>query len=234
MSSRKRGPDPAADRISSAKGKLAAAKAAEAEALAELAALRLSSTVMNCDSDDSNVPAGVAAGSSRGPDQSASGVGSKQDHTALGAGLVEQAPMDIDEQDHTALGAGLAPRDSRIGLFDGASGESQRPMYKCNFCRRDFTHPSFVAYFWEEAGMPFAKVKDAKEVVNVFDDREVHPGCAFCAEKWHDKEKAYVNEVVKDGKTIFKLTSEWTRLKDKSCGRGMNKHHAILMCELHD
>ena len=68
MSSRKRGPDPAADRISAAKDKLAAAKAAEAEALAELAALRLSSTVMDGDSDGSHVPAGVAAGSSRGPD----------------------------------------------------------------------------------------------------------------------------------------------------------------------
>ena len=89
--------------------------------------------------------------------------------------------------------------------------------------------------------MPYAKLKDpviqkvfAKEVVNVFDDREVHAGCAFCAEKWHDKEKAYVNEVVKDGKTILKLTSQWNRMKDQSNGRGMNKHHATLMCKLHD
>ena len=43
-----------------------------------------------------------------------------------------------------------------------------------------------------------------------------------------------MKEVVKDGKTIVKMTSEWTRKKDQSCGKGMNKHHATLMCKLHD
>jgi hypothetical protein len=142
--------------------------------------------------------------------------------------------MDIVEEDHTALGAGPAPRDAQSGLFDGASGESQTPLLKghCKFCQKDFERPSFAAYFYDEPGRPFAKLAEPvvqkvfqKTVVNIFDDREVHPGCAFCAEKWHNKEHAYVQEVVKDGRTSFKLTSEWTRLKNKSCGRGTEPHY---------
>ena len=64
------------------------------------------------------------------------------------------------------------------------------PFPPCNFCHKDFIHPSFVAYFWDEPGRPFAKVEEpviqkvfAKQVVNVYDEREVYPGCAFCAEK---------------------------------------------------
>ena len=49
-SNKKRGPDPADDPLTAAKEKLARAKAAEIEALAELVALRLSSNVMDCDS----------------------------------------------------------------------------------------------------------------------------------------------------------------------------------------
>ena len=94
---KQRGPDPADDPLTAVKEKLARAKAAEIEALAELAALRLSSTV---DRDNSH-------------DQSASGVGSgsapryivEDDHMDI----VEQDHMDIVEQeDHTALGARVA------------------------------------------------------------------------------------------------------------------------------
>ena len=161
MSSKKMRPDPelnsgAADAIAAAEAKSAAAQAAQTEALAELAAAktkawRLSSTDMDCDSDKKHVPAGVAAGSSRGHDQSAPGADSGS-----------AAPMDIVEEDHTALGAGPAPRDTQSGLFTGASGESQKPLLKghCKFCQQNFEHPSFVAYFYDEPGMPFAKLTE--------------------------------------------------------------------------
>jgi hypothetical protein len=151
--------------------------------------------------------------------------------------------MGIVEEDHTGRGAGPASRDTQCSLFTGASGESQKPLLKghCKFCRRTFEHPSMVAYFLPEDGRPFAKVAEPvfqkvfeKKVVNIWDDREVFPGCAFRAETWHKREHAYVNEIVKDGRTSFKLTSEWTRLKNASNGNAMSKHHAILACELHD
>jgi hypothetical protein len=79
-----------------------------------------------------------------------------------------------------------------------------------------------VAYFLpEEEGRPFAKVAEPVfqkvfegRVVNIWDDREVFPVCAFCAETWHKREHAYVKEIVLDGRTSCKLTDEWTRLKN--------------------
>jgi hypothetical protein len=202
---------------------LAAAQAAQTEALTELAiaqtkVLRLSSTDMDIVAEDDTAP-GVGSGST-----------APKEHTAPGVGSGSTASMDIVEEDHTGHGAGSASRDTQCGLFTGASGESQKPLLKghCKFCGRAFEHPSMVAYFLPEEGRPFAKVAEPvvqkvlqKTVVNIFDDREVYPGCAFCAETWHKREHAYVNEIVKDGRTSFKLTSEWTRLKDKSRGKGL-------------
>ena len=70
LSKKHRGPDPAYDRLTAAEENLARAEAAETEALAELAALRPSLTVMDCDRDDSHVPPGL---------ESASGVGRMAD-----------------------------------------------------------------------------------------------------------------------------------------------------------
>ena len=171
-------------------------------------------------------------------DDTAPGVGSgstaPKEHTAPGVGSGSSAPMDIVE---------LAPRDPQCSLFDGASCESQKPLLKghCTFCGRTFEHPSMVAYFLQEEGRPFAKVKQivcekvfGGKVVNVWDDREVFAGCAFCAQTWHQRDPPYVTEIVKDGKPFYKLTNEWTRLKNGSNGKTMSKHHASLACRLHD
>jgi len=44
----------------------------------------------------------------------------------------------------------------------------------------------------------------------------------------------YVTEFVKDGKPIYKLTSEWNRWKNDSNGKPLSKHHARKMCQLHN
>jgi hypothetical protein len=189
---------------------VAAAQAAQTEALTELAiaktkALRLSSTDMD-----------IVA----------------EDHTAPGVGSGSTAPMDIVEEDHTGRGAGPASRDPQCSLLTGVSFESQKLLFKshCKVCERKFEHPSMVAYFLPVEGRPFAKVAEPVlqkvfegRIVNIWDEREVFLGCAFCAETWHKREHAYVKEIVLDGRTSYKLTDEWTRLKNAS-----------LMCTLHD
>ena len=102
MSLKKMRPDPelnsgAADAIAAAEAKLAAAQAAQTEALAELAlaktkALRLSSTDMDIVEEDRADP---------------------------GAGSGSTAPMGIVEEDHTGRGAGSASRDIQCSLFNG-------------------------------------------------------------------------------------------------------------------
>jgi hypothetical protein len=215
-----------ADAIAAAEAKVAAAQAAQTEAEAKLAAAQSAQTealtelaiaqtkILRLSSTDMDIVA--------------------EDHTAPGVGSGSSAPMDIVE---------LAPRDPQCSLFDGASCESQKPLLKghCTFCGRTFEHPSMVAYFLAEEGKPFAKVKQpvcekvfGGRVVNVWGDREVFAGCAFCAQTWHKRDPPYVTEIVLDGRTSYKLTSEWTRLKNGSNGKPMSKHQASKMCQLHD
>ena len=140
--------------------RLAAAHAALAEALSQLAiaqneVLLLSSTNIDIAAEGNTAP-GVVSGSTAFMDIVA------EAHTAPGVGSGSTAPMDIVEEDHTGRGAGPAPRDTQSGLFTGASGESQTPLLKghCKFCQQNFEHPSFVAYFCDEPGMPFAKLTE--------------------------------------------------------------------------
>ena len=131
-----------------ADAKFAAAQAAQAEALARLA-IAQNEADMDIVAEDDTAP-GVGSGST-----------APKEHTAPGVGSGSSAPMDIVEEDHTGRRVEPASRDPQCSLFDGASCESQKPLLKgyCTFCGRTFEHPSMVAYFLQEEGRPFAKVK---------------------------------------------------------------------------
>ena len=108
-----------------------------------------------------------------------------------------------------------------VGLGTGHSGESQ--LERANG-HQDFAHPSMVAYVLDEPGYGFADLKDVvveREIVgqmsNIYDGRRLICACVFCISEMHSKK--YFEQVVKEGKTTVKLTSEWYRLKKKQKSR---------------
>ena len=86
-----------ADAIAAAEAKVAAAQAAQTEALTELAIAK--TTALRLSSIDMDIVA--------------------EDHTAPGVGSGSTAPMDIVEEDHIGRGAGSASRDIQCSLFNG-------------------------------------------------------------------------------------------------------------------
>jgi hypothetical protein len=53
---------------------------------------------------------------------------------------------------------------------------------------------------------------------NIYDGRPAIPACVWCMSEKHSKK--YFEDVVKDGKTITKLTNEWNRSKTKVAAWG--------------
>ena len=123
-----------------------------------------------------------------------------------------------------------------VGLGTGHSGESQLELASRH---QDFAHPSMVAYVLDEPGYGFADLKDAVveienfgQMSNIYDGRRLICDCVFCISEMHGKK--YFEQVVKEGKTTIKLTSEWYRLKNKSRGVALNRHHSEWIIKLHD
>ena len=208
------------------------------------------SDAMIVDSDGSAAAAHYAAD----PDRSAPRAGSGSAAAAgKGAYLVDvdfsAAVADLDlsapragSGSAAAAGSGDYPRRPDLPTFDGASSEAQRPLMKgyCSFCEQSFEHPSFVAYCREEDGFPFAVLQQPaiqkgikNQVVNIYDPRVAKPACAWCLGKMHGAK--YVEEVKKpDGSSAFKIRATWNRLKNKSRGTAIDKHHEALMFKLHE
>ena len=137
------------------------------------------------------------------------------------------------------------PADPTIETFTGASWNSQKELMKghCDFCHRDFPHPSMVAYVLDEPPhFPFAKLQEPvvmkavlKQVVNIYDGRKVLSGCVWCLQRIHapSPRHMYIGEAERDGKKVPKLISHWGRCAKRSRGN-QNKHHARLSARLHD
>ena len=104
------------------------------------------------------------------------------------------------------------PADPTIETLTGASWESQKELMKghCDFCHRDFPHPSMVAYVLDEPPhFPFAKLQELvvmkavlKQVVNIYDGRKVLSGCVWCLQEIHapSPRHTYIGEAERDGK----------------------------------
>ena len=125
---------------------------------------------------------------------------------------------------------GAYVRDPEVESFDGSSFEPFMISH-CDFCNRDFEHPSVVAYLYDDdPGHPFAKP-------DIFAPRPVRNACAWCASKFHSEK--YVERV--EGKIITKVTRMWTRGSQprhrgprKPRSTRLNNHHTALLLKLHD
>jgi hypothetical protein len=136
--------------------------------------------------------------------------------------------------------------------FQGASMASQTPVKNnwCSFCMLHHEHPSMVANVEDVPGYPLAKLGSlpmhsamtGETVVNFFMENRIRSCCAFCCEKLRNSNKdpgpftlRYIREVaISPEKKIWKVTSAWTRLNERSRGKPLNKHHAELQCKLRD
>jgi hypothetical protein len=103
-------------------------------------------------------------------------------------------------------------------------------------------HPSMIGYLQNvPPDFPWVKMFDSQmhkactgnNAINFFLKEPIRPCCAYCATKLH-KKQYYMVILQADGKTIDKVTSEWTRLKAKSRGMQPNKHHSQIAAMLFD
>jgi hypothetical protein len=104
------------------------------------------------------------------------------------------------------------PANPTIDTLTGASWEGQKELMKgyCDFCGRDFPHPSMVAYVFDEPPKyPFARVCEPvvvtavrREVINIYDDRKILAACVWCFQEKHapSPRHTYIAEVERDGK----------------------------------
>ena len=167
---------------------------------------------------------------------------------------VEVIEVDYDPDDTAAPSAVSVPvpvaspvaADPEAGDFQGASGSAANAVlgkHHCSFCDKYYLHQSMVGHLYDAPPeFPWVKMLDTQMhkacvgtgALNFFLPHPIRTACAYCAQTIHKKKPYVISHLFEDGKVVDKVTSEWTRLKAKSRGMQMSKHHAELAAKLFD
>ena len=94
--------------------------------------------------------------------------------------------MDCDS-DSDSDDAASSADDAASSADDGTIWAPGRLTGYCYFCDQYFEHPSVVAYFLADTDHPFALLREPpiqQDIVNIYDRRLAHPGCAWCASRF--------------------------------------------------
>ena len=119
--------------------------------------------------------------------------------------------------------------DAASSADDGTIWAPGRLTGYCYFCNQYYEHPSIVAYFLADTDHPFALLREPpiqQGIVSIYDCRLAHPGCAWCASRFHKRN--YVEDFVNpEGDTIVKTTKLWNRLRERS-------RHGLTSAQIRD